>query len=80
MQSFPKDAIYPQFEMKLFIDVSVVWKRKISTYSGPTLRRERNKEIKKGGAVGRAVASESRGPWFKSIDWQNFIMNIPIYC
>ena len=28
------------------------------------------------GSVGRAVASNTRGPWFKSSRRQNFIMNI----
>ena len=30
------------------------------------------------GSVWRAVASKSRGPWFKSSHWQKFILNI--YC
>ena len=28
------------------------------------------------GSVGKAVASNSRGPWFESSHWQKFIMNI----
>ena len=31
-----------------------------------------------GGSVGRAVASNSRGPRFESSHWQKFILNI--YC
>ena len=31
-----------------------------------------------GGSVGRAVASDSRGPQFESSHWQKFILNI--YC
>ena len=33
------------------------------------------------GSVGGAVASKTRGPWFESIKWQIFIMNIlSVYC
>ena len=31
------------------------------------------------GSVGRAVASDTRGPWFESSHWQKFILNI-VYC